>query len=36
MSRPRGRGPAAEAGRFLRANLSSVLATAVDWSWSPR
>jgi putative flippase GtrA len=32
MSRPGGRSAAAEAGRFLRANLSSVLATGVDWA----
>jgi len=31
MNGPAGRGPVAEAGRFLRANLASVVATGVDW-----
>jgi putative flippase GtrA len=32
MSPPDGRGLAAEIGRFLRANLSSTAATALDWA----
>lgn len=31
MNRPRSRGVAAEVGRFLKANVSSTTATALDW-----